>query len=140
MIIFIQKIWKIFWSHSLFRFLFVGGINTLFGVGIYTLLIWLGLNYQAAVLIGTVIAVLFNFKTIGGFVFKNKSNRLIFQFIMVYVVVYFLNINGIKLFISLGFSPLISGYFCVLPAALLSFVLNRLFVYRKNGIQHRGEK
>jgi hypothetical protein len=35
MFIFIKRVLKILWSYSLFRFLFIGGINTLFGIGVY---------------------------------------------------------------------------------------------------------
>jgi hypothetical protein len=47
-------------------------------------------------MVETTIGVLFNFKTTGSFVFFNKRNRLIFQFIMVYIIVYFANISGRK--------------------------------------------
>ena len=72
------------------KFLFVGGINTLFGYTSFAILIFLKLDYRIALLIATVCGVLFNFKTIGTLVFKKKSNRLITRFVIVYLLTYLL--------------------------------------------------
>ncbi|MBQ8045896.1 MAG: GtrA family protein, partial [Bacteroidales bacterium] len=63
------------------RFVLVAILNTLFGYGVYSLLVFLGLHYSVATLGSTVLGVLFNFKTYGVLVFKNTSNKLIFRFV-----------------------------------------------------------
>ena len=116
------------------RFVFVAILNTLFGYGVYSLLLLLGLHYSVATLGSTVLGVLFNFKTYGILVFKNTSNRLIFRFVLVYCFVYLCNIGGIALLKAIGLSNYIAGAIMVVPVGLLGFVLNKLFVYSKKNI------
>lgn len=113
------------------RFLFVGGINTLFGYGLFAFFIYLNLHYSVASLLSTVIGVLFNFKTTGKLVFKSSDNRLIVRFFGVYGIVYVVNIMFLKGFNWLGLNLYIAGAILILPQAILSFMLNRKFVFRK---------
>ncbi len=32
-------------KHKFIRFIFVGGLNTAFGLGVYSLLVWFGMSY-----------------------------------------------------------------------------------------------
>lgn len=74
------------------KFLGVGVINTLFGYGIFALFLFLGLHFSLASLIGTILAVIFNFFTTGRIVFNNKNNLLIWKFILVYAILYLINL------------------------------------------------
>ncbi|MFM6404510.1 MAG: GtrA family protein, partial [Microcystis sp.] len=71
----------LFQKSKFVRFLLVGVINTLFGYSVFALMICLGLDYRYSLLIATICGVLFNFKTIGGIVFKDQNNRLLARFI-----------------------------------------------------------
>lgn len=112
------------------RFLTVGVINTLFGYGVYALLILLGTHYTLAALISTVCGVLFNFKTIGLLVFKDKRNSRIWSFVAVYAVTYGMNIGLLKVFLIFGVGPLPAGAILLLPMALVAYTLQRLLVFR----------
>jgi putative flippase GtrA len=114
------------------RFLFVGVLNTAFGYSAYALFIFLGLHYSLAVFCSTVLGILFNFKTIGVLVFKNHDNGLIFRFFAVYAVVYCANVLGLKLFLLCGMANMyVNGLILVLPLAILSFALNKKFVFER---------
>jgi len=119
-----------FWEYKFFRFIMVGIINTAFGYALFALLIYLKFHYSIAVLISTILGVLFNFKTIGEIVFNNKSNRLILRFCMVYFITYWLNV-----FIIFIFKKVISenlylvGFLALIPVALITFFLNKYFVF-----------
>ncbi|WP_298063120.1 GtrA family protein [uncultured Campylobacter sp.] len=114
------------------KFLFVGIMNTTFGYGLFALFIYLGLYYPLAVLLSTILGVLFNFKTIGGLVFGSNDNKLIFKFILVYVIIYFLNIFFLWLFKRLGFENMyLNGFVLLIPLAAVSFLLNKFFVFRR---------
>jgi len=113
----------------LFLFLIVGGVNTLFGYLLFALLLYIHLHYTLASLLATIGGVLFNFKTTGVIVFKNKDNRLIFRFIAVYLATYLLNIGGLKIFSILNINMYIAGAILILPIALLRFVLQKKFVF-----------
>lgn len=83
-------------------FIIIGGFNTLFGYGIFALfLLIFNLHYTFALFLSTIIGILFNFKTIGIFVFKNSNNKLIFKFILVYGICYLVNLFFIIYFSSL---------------------------------------
>ena len=107
----------------------MGGVNTAFGFAAFAVFILLGLPKELAALLGTICGVLFNFKTTGTIVFKNKDNRLIFRFFGVYLVAYLLNIGLLDIFEIYSVGPLVAGAIIILPVSLLSFFLNRRFVF-----------
>ncbi|MDR0732842.1 MAG: GtrA family protein [Dysgonamonadaceae bacterium] len=114
------------------KYVMVGIMNTVFGYAVYALLIWIGLHYTFATLGGTVLGILFNFKTYGILVFKNKSNTLFFKYIMVYGFLYLCCNLWIFLFKKTGIHPYISGACWLIPNTLMGFVLNNRFVYKNN--------
>ena len=112
------------------RFLFVGGLNTAFGVGVYCLAIFLGLHYFVATLLSNVLGVLFNFITTGNIVFENGDPRLIFRFVLCYVGVYLVNTGIVKLLILSGMNDYWAGILATVPTAVFSFFALKTFVYR----------
>jgi len=124
-------------KHKFARFLLVGAINTLFGYFLYGSLILIGINYKLAALLATIIGVLFNFQTTGRLVFGSKNNKLIFRFVLVYVVTFLLNVELLRIVdaIDIGIEQktkmLIAGAILLLPMAVISFVLMKLFVFRE---------
>ena len=60
------------------RFLLVGGVKTLFGYGVFFSLIYIGLHYSLAALLGTILGILFNFQTVGRLVFDGYHHGLFF--------------------------------------------------------------
>ena len=111
------------------RFLLIGGINTIFGYGVFALFIFLGLHYTLASFFGTVLGILFNFQTVGRLVFFSYRNDLIFKFILVYLVTYLCNIFGLYLFNIFNISNYLAGAILILPVAFLAYFLNKMFVY-----------
>ncbi len=135
---------KKFFERQFIRFLFVAGLNTAFGWCIFSLLRFLfGLipDIDAllfANLFGTIISVLFNFKTYGHLVFRNKDRRLLFKFVLVYIITFFVNYFSIH-FLEVLWN--INNYWGALimavPVGLLNYLLNNLFVFnRKTKIWH----
>lgn len=111
------------------RYLAVGLLNTLFGYGIFALLNYLGLGYPVALLLATVLGVLFNFKSIGILVFESRNNGLIFRFIAVYVVIYLLNLLGLKLLSVAHVNVYIAGAILLPLMAAVGFLVNKRFVF-----------
>lgn len=114
------------------KFLAVGVINTIFGYGLFSLFIWLGLHYSIAIGLATILGVLFNFKTIGGLVFASHDNAKIFKFMMVYAIVYMVNVVGMYAMLKIESNAYISGAVLLLPLAVLSYILNSKFVFNKS--------
>jgi putative flippase GtrA len=113
------------------RFLFVGGINAIFGYGLFAFFIYLHLHYSLASLLSTILGVLFNFKTTGKLVFKSSNNRLIVRFFAVYGMVYVVNVLLLKGLKWVGLNFYVTGAILILPLAILSFLLNKKFVFKK---------
>lgn len=111
------------------RFLVVGGLNTTFGYAVYALLIYAGLDVALALLLGTILGVLFNFRTTGTLVFGNRDPRRLVRFVGVYALLYFINVGAINFLLTLDFGKYSAGAVMLLPMALLAFVLNRSLVF-----------
>lgn len=115
------------------KFILVGILNTAFGYSLFALFIFLNMHYSLAVFLSTVLGILFNFKTIGKLVFDSHDNSLIFRFIVVYVLLYLINISCLWFFKISGFENMyINGFVLLIPLALLSFILNKKFVFKGN--------
>jgi putative flippase GtrA len=111
------------------RFLLVGALNTLVGYGIFAALILLGLATAAAIVVGTILSVLFNFLSTGRVVFGDGSGRRLPRFLAVYVVQMGLNVAAVTALERAGVDPLIGG-FVVLPVLVVfTYLAMRRFVF-----------
>jgi len=77
---------------SILRFLLAGGINTLFGFAVYTVLIVSGAVVWVAVLVGMLAGTAFNFLTTGGYVFRDLSLHRFPLFLFFYFTVFAINL------------------------------------------------
>lgn len=112
------------------RFILVGVVNTGFSYAIYAGLVYLGLGYAIANLIALVVGILFSFKTQGILVFNEPSNRRLLRFVIVWAVIYFINIFLIGQFIAWGFNAYSGGALALPFGVLLSFIAQKYFVFR----------
>lgn len=116
-------------SGRFIRFLLVGGLNTVFGYGVFVTCLWLGMHYALAGAISTVMGVLFNFKSTGNLVFRSKGNHRLPRFIAVYAIIYLINVLALGVMLQFGIPEWLGGLILLLPSAILSYVLNRHFVF-----------
>jgi len=112
-------------------FIAVGVLNTVFGYSVFSLFIFCGLHYIWAAFFGTCLGIIFNFRTIGGIVFKNHNYRLFFKFLCVYGFLYVINITLIKLTLFITSNVYIAGAIAVVICALISYVLNKHLVFAR---------
>jgi putative flippase GtrA len=117
-------------------FLLTGALNTIFGYTVFAIGIFIGLDYWIALLLSTVLGVFFNFRTYGFFVFDVENKSRFLSFLIVYITLYGINLLMIYLFSSNGISKYIAGFLSLAPIALLSFYLNKRFVFLFPGTQH----
>jgi putative flippase GtrA len=121
------------------RFVLVAVLNTLFGLFINYVFLFifedlLKLNHAYVVsnFLATIVSILFNFKTYGILVFKNKDNKLLLRFLTVTLFTYLVNIGGIRLLEYLGSSNnYLNLTIMAIPVGLMNYVLNSKFVYKK---------
>lgn len=114
------------------RFLFIGIINTLFYYTLFSILIYLNLDYRLAVLVATVVGVFFSFYNFGKYVFDNQEKSLIYRFIFNYILIYFFNIYIIGLMNEiLLFNFYMAGFVALFPSTFITYMLNKYFVFNK---------
>ncbi len=112
------------------KFLFVGGINTLFGYSMYALFVTLSFSPSNALLISYILGVFWNFKTTGGIVFRNKDNKLIFKFFISYVFTFSVNNFFLNFLMNdLHLNKYLAQLILVLPVAVLSFTIFKTFIF-----------
>lgn len=117
------------------RFFLVGIVNSIFGYGIFAFFIFIGIHYSLAVFMGTVLGILFNFKTTGRIVFNSNNNMLVFKFFGVYVVTMLLSILSLSILKRYSVSEYIGGFVLLLPMALVAFFLNSRFVFSERPLK-----
>lgn len=120
------------------RFLVVGAINTVFSYTCYAGLLFIGLHYTMAALLGTVLGIAFNYLTTSKYVFNASSANIRRRvgFILVYSLHYFINISLLWLLEQCGFNPYVSGLILILPMAVVSYLLLNHLVYNEAPAEH----
>ena len=116
---------------ELIQFFITGIINTIFYYILFSAFIYLELDYKLAVLFATLIGVLFSYKTFGKFVFDHHDNTRLLRFSLVYIILYFVNIFIIKIMYIFLENYYGAGLIATFVCAIFSFVLNKLFVFKK---------
>lgn len=112
-----------------FKFLFVGVLNTLFSYTIYALFVSFGLGANLSLFLQYIIGVLWNFKTTGVIVFKSSNNRLLLRFVLCYVFTFVLNSVSLRFLLNYT-NEYIAQAILVLPVAIVSFLLLKVFVFK----------
>lgn len=118
---------------QLIKFSLVGVLNTALSFCIYTLLIFLGVNYLVSNIIayctGTVNSYLWN----KGWVFKSKKSHseIFYKFIGVNLITMFFNSLLLFLFVTtMGLNKLISQIMATFLGILTNFLLNKLWTFK----------
>jgi len=133
----IKELLKRYFEPQFIRFVFVAILNTAFGWCVYAALLWI-INqfhipnpYIWASLLGYIIGILFNFTTYSKLVFNNKDKKLLFRFIMVYVICWICNSLCIAGLEKLHINNYLAGAITAIPVGLLGYILNSIFVFNK---------
>lgn len=135
----IKSFLKRYFEPQFVRFVLVAMLNTAFGLFINYLFLFifehlLKFNHAYVVsnFLATIVSILFNFKTYGVLVFKNKDNKLLIRFLAVTTFTYLINIGGIALLEKMGsHNNYLNLTVMAVPVGLLNYVLNGIFVYKK---------
>jgi len=109
--------------------LLVGVLNTAVGYSLFLIALWAGLHYSAAIALATILGTLFNFKSTGVIVFQSHDHARLLRFVMVYGLVYAVNVVGVATLLQFGLQAWFAGLLLLLPLALLSYVLNSRYVF-----------
>jgi putative flippase GtrA len=116
------------------RFIGVGLINTVVGYSIYGILILLHMPYLAALLMATIMGMIFNYFSIGRLVFKSRGGLSVFgKFIAAYGMVYGINAIALDILIKhFQFDPYIGQALCVPLSVIISWLLMNYWVFKND--------
>jgi putative flippase GtrA len=113
------------------RFIAVGVLNTAFSYAVFAALVWAGAPASVALLLSTIMGIAFNFFTTGRLVFNNRDMRRLWRFLAAYGLVYLINLLLLNFVRSLGLPAVPAQGLCLLAMVPVSFVLQKLFVFRE---------
>jgi putative flippase GtrA len=113
------------------KFIVVGGINTVFGYGVYWGLLQLDVHFAIAAFISTILGTIFNFFTIGRLVFKSKNNSFFYKFVFCVSFLYLISTGGIAFIHNFDISYEVAGLIIIIPRAAISFLLNKYWVFKE---------
>lgn len=117
-------------AHRFLRFLIVGTLNTALGYGLFLAALAIMPTPFTALVAATILAVLFNFRTTGDLVFGVRDPRLLARFFGVYAIVFANNSFGLAALQQVGFRPWLRGLMLLPGGVVVSYLLNRRFVFR----------
>ena len=110
-------------------FLIAGGINTVFGLLVYSICIISGMAIWLSLLISMILGTIFNFITTGGYVFRQLSLTLFPRFLLCYLCIYSVNLLLMELISNWINSSILSQAIISVPLALLSYYLMQRYVF-----------
>lgn len=113
----------------LIRYYGVGAINTAFGFGLYSLLVFLGLNLFLAQLVAVICGTAFNYFTYSRHVFTG-DRRSPLAFVGAYAVNYFLGFGLLALIHMFVKNPYAAGFIGLLIGTAINYFILRRFVFR----------
>lgn len=121
-------------NHRVVKFLCVGLLNTAFGYSVYAALVYVGIHYSLALLIATILGVIFNYFSFGRILFQGRGGLIVFgKFVTAYGTVYFFNAFILELFTSnLQLSPYVAQVICIFPTIFLNWLLVNYWVYKRS--------
>lgn len=111
------------------RFAAVGVLNTLFGYGVFYLLLVAGLQPVPALALATIVGIVFNFFSTATLVFRRPDLSRLGRFTGIYAITFTVNAIALAVAVDNGVAPATAQAILVVPMALLAYVLNSRLVF-----------
>jgi putative flippase GtrA len=110
----------------------VGIANTLFSYSVYAILLFIKVPFLVALLISTIVGVIFNYINFSLLVFNVNRNWLVFgKFVVSYALIYAVNAAFLRfLTVNLLLNPYFGQAICLPISVLLSWLLMNHWVYK----------
>jgi len=117
-------------KNSFCRFVIVGLLNSIFGFVVFTIFALTSLSTWKVLLISNLIGILFNFFTIGNFVFNEAKISQVPKFLISYLAIYLTYLGLITYLEPIFGNRIIAMGIIVVPIAILTYLIQRFFVYK----------
>jgi putative flippase GtrA len=118
------------------RFCVAGVVNTVVGFASYGGAVLAGAPVGAALLCGIVAGIIFNFFSIGGYVFRMLILARLPRFVCGYLAIYAINYVALAALRRWLESPILAQLVLTLPMALLSYLIMQRFVFYRGQDDH----
>jgi putative flippase GtrA len=114
------------------KFLAVGGLNTLFGLVVFSLIALTSLPTWAVLIGSNAAGLAFNFFSTGGLVFRDIGPKRIPSFTVTYLGIFFLYLFGLKYLTPLVGNRIYAMAILAAPMSLLTYFIQSRFVFRSS--------
>lgn len=114
---------------ELWRYYQMGVVNTVFGLGTYALLVWLGMNMFAAQLVSHLLGMGFNYFTYSRHVFRDAAPAKL-RFVISYGINYLLGLGALTAASHFIASPYISGLLAAVAVSVVNYFALKYLVFR----------
>lgn len=124
--------YKLFKSQEI-RFLFVGGLNTLVGYGLYALFLYIKIPYLVANTFSTIIGICHSYLWNRFFTFKSTQNAIkeIPKFLFVYGISYLISTVTLYFFVNnLNINQYIAGAINLFTTTIISWLGHKYFSFK----------
>lgn len=113
---------------EIWRYYQAGAVNALFGFGMYSLFVWLGVGIFAAQILAHVLGVAFNYFTYSRHTFRDAGPAKL-RFVMSYGLNYLVSVGALLLASSQISSPYIAGLIAIILTSIVNYFLLRYLVF-----------
>lgn len=118
------------------RFIVAGLFNTSLSYGIYACSLWLGFSYPFATFLSIVAGVCVGFLTQGYFVFRRLEADRFSRFVLVWLLLWGLNVIIIGLLMPLvGRNAYVAGAAAIVPMVGISFLIQKHLVFAERRVR-----
>lgn len=114
----------------LVRYGLIGLLNTALSYGLYAGLLLLGLDYRVASFLSLASGIIWSFATMGRFVFAANLRGKFSRYLLVWVLLYLLNIGLIGALLKFGINAYWGGFIAAVPCIAAAYALQRFYVFR----------
>ncbi|RYG99353.1 MAG: GtrA family protein [Alphaproteobacteria bacterium] len=123
------------------RFVLIGVVNTAFGYGVFAATWLMSQSNVIALTVAYVAGPLFNYFTVGKFVFTNRGLNTLPLFLLGYLLTAAINLALLEVLVRFGIGTLLAQILCTPPIVFLSFLYNNFVVFRstKRTRSHRQQ-
>lgn len=115
---------------ELFRYYQAGIVNTLFGLGAYAALVWVGLDRYPAQLVSHLLGMAFNYLTYSRHVFRDAGPAKT-RFVVSYAVNYLLSLATLAIISRFVANPYLAGFLAAFIVSVVNFFALKYVVFRK---------
>lgn len=113
-----------------FRYLLIGGINTIFAISSSFILIYIGLSAILAQLLANILSLFFNYHTYSNYLFKDRNGSIV-KFLINHIANYLLSACILKVLLYIIKNPYLATFLTLLVTIIINYMVLKNIVFKK---------